>query len=233
MTPTLQDEEVALAGGRLTPSVVRVGDTVRRPRLHSSDFVGRLLRHVRGRGFQQAPEYLGGDDQEREVFRYIDGEVPAKFRRFEDEQVCAAARMLREFHDATRGSELAGSCPVVCHNDPGPNNFVFQQSLPVAIIDFDLAAPGDALWDLGYMAWSWCVSSRPDRLPVAEQAAQVRLLLDAYGLEQRSGIVDAMIARQSWNIEFWSKRSPTRDDVIEWSRQERAFTQAHRAAFRV
>jgi len=234
-------EEILLTGGRLTSGVVRVGDTVRRPHTASSGFVGQLLRRTRARGFVEAPEYLGCDEHNRDVFRYIPGDVPPKFRRFEDGQLITAVRLLRRFHEATRESELAGACSVVCHNDPGPNNFVFQQSQPVALIDFDFAAPGKPPSDVGYMAWTWCVSSRPDRQPVSEQAAQVRCLLDAYGPshEERAGIVDAMIMRQTRNIEFWTERrragaSPGAekiDEIIEWSRHERSFTESHRAVF--
>lgn len=55
-------------------------------------------------------------------------------------------------HDATRGSRLAGHSPTVCHHDPGPNNVVFRNGLPVAWIDFDTAAPGDPLEDVAYVA---------------------------------------------------------------------------------
>lgn len=243
MKAPAHDQEVALHGGRLTPGVVRIGDTVRRPPTASSAFVGRLLQHVHERGFYHAPEYFGRDEQGREMFRYISGDVPAKFRRFDDGQIRAAAKLLRKFHDATRGSELAGNYSVVCHNDAGPNNMIFQRSLPVALIDFDLAAPGEPLSDLGYMAWAWCVSSKTERQPVSGQALQVRCLLDAYGIrhEERAGFVDIIIERQSRNIEFWTERRRTAvccptetakiDEMIEWSRRERKFTEFHRLKF--
>ncbi|MGK5693264.1 phosphotransferase family protein [Streptomyces sp. URMC 128] len=61
----------------------------------------------------------------------------------------AAASLLRSFHDATRGSRLAGRHPVACHHDPGPNNTAFADDIPAAFIDFDTAAPGDPIEDLG------------------------------------------------------------------------------------
>ncbi|MEU4587783.1 phosphotransferase [Kitasatospora aureofaciens] len=81
------------------------------------------------------------------------GDVPARFRTWSNEQVAAAGALLRALHDATRGSALAGRHPVVCHHDPGPNNVTFRNGMPTAFIDFDTAAPGSALEDLGYMAW--------------------------------------------------------------------------------
>jgi hypothetical protein len=237
------EREVLLSGGRLTPGVVRVGDTVRRPAAATSDFVRQLLRYLKSEGFSRAPEHLGYDGLGRDTFRYIPGDVPSAFRRFDDDQIRAAARLLRDYHDVTRGSELRAHSPVVCHNDPGPNNFVFRDSLPVAIIDFDLAAPGEPVWDLGYMAWAWCISSKSERQPVEVQAAQVRCLIDAYGLnrDDRTRVVDAILARQEWNVHFWSKRLRVDADmqanrariheIILWTKQERAFTQAHRTQF--
>ncbi len=239
MTPP----EQPLSGGRDTRGVVRVGDTVRRPRKDSSTFVRGLLRHLETVGFAGVPRHLGEDSAGREIFDYIPGEVPAKFRYFADEQVAEAARLLRRFHDATRGSALAGDSPVVCHHDAGPNNTVFQSGRPVAFIDFDYAAPGEALVDLAYMGWSWCVSSRPDRGPPAIQAAQLGCLVDAYGLDTagRQGFVAAMIQRQAANKALWQQRlmhfdgPPTPlakiQEVIDWSEREMQFTVANGALF--
>ncbi|MFE2416329.1 phosphotransferase family protein [Streptomyces hokutonensis] len=134
----------------MTPGVVRVGDTVRRPVTQASLFVARLLGHLERRGYAGAPRHLGLDAAGRDTFSYLPGEVPARFRRWTDAQVAAAGALLRSLHDATRGCVLAGACPVVCHHDPGPNNAVFRDGLPYAFIDFDTAAPGDPLEDVGY-----------------------------------------------------------------------------------
>jgi len=237
--------EIALPPGRLTPGVVRVGDTVRRPRKDSSEFVARVLQLLAQEGFDAAPRYLGSDTQGRDVLSFIPGTVPPKWRRFEDAQVADAARLLRSFHDLTRGTLLAAHSAVVCHHDPGPNNFVFQDERPMALIDFDMAAPGEALEDVGYMAWAWCVSSKPDREAVQLQAEQVRVLADAYGLqaEERAGLVAAMIARQRRNMAFWSEqlvngfRGPETSEeklreFVAWSERELRFTAAHEPVFK-
>jgi hypothetical protein len=235
-------EALPLPTGRITPGVVRVGETVRRPWKSSSPFAALLLAHLETNGFSGAPRYLGRDEHGRDVLSYLPGEV-AKFQRFADIQLRATGELLRAFHDATRGSSLAGESSVVCHHDAGPNNFIFQDGRPVALIDFDMAAPGEPLEDLGYVAWVWCVSSKPERQPVSVQAAQVRLLVDAYGLEatQRVDVVDSILERQSRNARFWRDRltdpgsslaSVERiNEYIAWSLRERAYTETHRREF--
>lgn len=122
----------------------------------------------------------------------------------------------------------------MCHHDPGPNNAVFRGGLPVAFIDFDLAAPGDPLEDVGYLAWTWCVSSKPSAPEPDEQAGQLRVLADAYGLSggQRAGLVDAMLERQARNARWWAGRpEPRAPEVEAWSWREHAHTLAHRNRF--
>lgn len=143
-------EGVVLTGGRITAGVVRVGETVRRPAAPASGFVADLLVLLERRGFDGAPRYLRREGS-TDVLSYLSGEVPARFRTWSDQQVAAAGSLLRALHDATRDSVLAGSFPVVCHHDCGPNNVVFRDGLPYAFIDFDTAAPGLPLDDVGYM----------------------------------------------------------------------------------
>jgi Ser/Thr protein kinase RdoA (MazF antagonist) len=233
-----------LTGGRITQGIVRIGDTVRRPASPASPFVAELLALLTARGFTGAPRYLGRDEAGRDILSYLPGWVPERFRHWADEQIAAAGVLLRGLHDATRGSELAGRQPVVCHHDPGPNNAVFRDGRPVAFIDFDMAAPGSPLEDLGYLAWLWCVSSKAEAPPAGVQAGQVRLLADAYGLTraERHVLVDAMLERQCRNARWWAEASApgspplgaTRQQIadrIAWSRREHAHTAAHRAVF--
>jgi Phosphotransferase enzyme family len=235
-------DEFPLPGGRITRGVVRVGDTVRRPFKESSPFAARLLEHFGVLNVTWAPRYLGRDALERDVLTYLPGVVPPKWRTFTDEQVCEAGRLLRQFHDATRGSELAAGSSVVCHNDPGPNNLVFQDDRPFAFIDFDMAAPGEPIEDLGYMAWAWCISSKAERQPAALQAAQVRALIDAYGVAaDREALIPAILERLTRNIDFWTEKRTAPEstaltvdriaDNIEWSKRELVYASAHRELF--
>jgi hypothetical protein len=172
--------EIALTGGRITPGVVRVGDTVRRPAKRGAVDLEALLGLLAARGFDGAPRYLGIDAAGRVMLSFLEGEVPGDLGHFEDDQLEAAARLLRRFHDATAGSPLVpGNFEVVCHNDFGPPNAVFRGKLPWAMIDFDTAAPGTRLWDLGYSAFSWLDLGSPD-YSGTEQIRRLKLFTAAY-----------------------------------------------------
>jgi hypothetical protein len=229
-------DEVPLTGGRITSGVVRVGDTVRRPASARSEFVAELLALLVRQGFPGAPRYLGVDEIGRDMFSYQPGWVPARLRAFSDSQVTGAGSLLRGLHDATRRSRLAGDHPVVCHYDPGPNNVVFQGERPAGFIDFDTAAPGEPLDDLGAMAWLWCWSSKTAGRPVADQARQVRLVADAYGLDAagRRMVSGAMVAALRRNGAFWRERAtgghPRATIMIDWTHRELRHTIRHRHA---
>ncbi|RAK36612.1 phosphotransferase family enzyme [Actinoplanes lutulentus] len=221
-----------LGGGRLTPGVVKIGETVRRPK---SAFTRTLLRHLAQAGFDGAPKYLGRDELDRDILAFLPGDVPAKWRALTDDQVAAGGSLLRRFHEASRAlAERLGDGPVICHNDAGPNNTVFRHARPIAFIDFDFAAVGDPLEDVAYMAWSWCISSKPARGDAASQALQVRVLADAYELStaQRTRLMDAVHERLVRNERFWTSRAsngppvisgPPPAEVLAWTSTEKDF----------
>lgn len=236
------DVERPLTGGRLTTGVVQVGDTVRRPASAASRFVARLLACLAEKGFDGCPRHLGWDDQGRDVLSFLPGHVPARWRRFNDTQIHAAAVMLRRMHEATRdlAAEIGGG-EVICHHDPGPNNTIFRRGQPVAFIDFDFAAAGQPIEDVAYMAWSWCLSSRPDREPATEQARQVRVLADAYGLghADRQRLPAAIRQRLLRNETFWrdvlqdprlpQERHARAAETLKWTRREFRHIETHHA----
>lgn len=238
------ESAIPLTGGRMTPGVVRVADTVRRPATAASPFVAELLVLYERRGFAGAPRYLGRRDGV-DSFGFIPGTVPARFQTWTDTEIAAAGALLRAMHEASRGSALTGRHPVVCHHDPGPNNAVFRDGEPVAFIDFDTAAPGSPLEDLGYLAWTWCISSKVGAPTVEAQAARVRIAVDAYGLagRERGAVLDAILERQMRNARFWAEigsgqasASAVATDQqiaerIAWSRREHRHTVVNREAF--
>jgi aminoglycoside phosphotransferase (APT) family kinase protein len=185
-------DEQALEGGRQTAGLVRVGDTVRRPPHSRSEFVHAVLRHLEAVGFHGAPRLLGMDEEGREVLGFIEGEVHVT--PLSDARLESAAGLIRRFHDATAGSDLAHGEEVVCHGDLGPHNTIFAGDEAVGIIDWDEdVAPGPRLVDLGHAVWCF-VDVGESGGPLAEQGRRVRLMCDAYGWEDPIVVIDEIDA---------------------------------------
>jgi Ser/Thr protein kinase RdoA (MazF antagonist) len=211
------ERKTILTGGRVTQGVVHIGDTVRRPISGHSPFVHRLLRHLEHAGFDACPRLLAETDgEEREVLSYIPGDVPTDLGWWTDDQLGEAATLIRRLHDATAGSEIAAGAEVVCHNDLMPCNFVFVDALPRAIIDFDAAAPGTRIWDLGYAAWGW-LDAGNDEIAADEQARRLKMFANRYGWGDTEALVATMVERQRAQ----AARSEARDwkDAARWARQ--------------
>jgi hypothetical protein len=193
------EEELPLTGGRVTPGLVRLGNTVRRPPAANSDLVRRFLEYLASNGFEGAPAFLEVDEQGRDMLSFIDGVVPADLGFHADATLHGAASLIRRFHDL--GAALLASAGgdadvlVVCHNDLSPCNFVFRAGTPVAIIDFDAAAPGTRADDLGYAAWLWLDIGSPD-ISAGEQRRRLMVFLDAYGTDEVHSVLAAMLERQ-------------------------------------
>ena len=218
--------EIHLSGGRVTEGVVRIGDTVRRPSKPNSAFVRTLLAHLTGEGFDAAPRYLGDDEQGREILSFQPGEVPAEIdSTIPDETLIAAARLIRAYHDATAGSVLAGEDEVVCHNDLSPCNFVFRDGKPVGIIDFDAAAPGARLRDIGYAIFLW-LNVGTEGLPPSDQARRIRLFCEAYGIEPDAKVIVAIVDAVGANIE--RLRADHRFSDAEWWKAQLDWITQHR-----
>src|SRR5262249_47696006 len=92
-----------LAGGMGNRGeVLRVGDTVRRPVGDHSAAVSRLLEHLVGEGFP-APVQRGRDEEGRELFDWIEGDVPVPPYppwSLTDDALATVGRLLRRYHDA-------------------------------------------------------------------------------------------------------------------------------------
>gem|GEM_PF-752066 len=180
--------------------MVRVGDTVRRPA--ASPFVRRVLIYLGERGWAGAPRWLGVDERGRDVLSYLDGDVPWQRERQPamrtDAALAGIATLVRELHDLTAGTELAEGGEVVCHNDLSPRNTVYRDLLPVAILDWDIAAPGRRLHDVAHVCWQF-VGLGPGADP-HRAGRQVRLVAEAYGLGERGELVDTVLW---WQERCW------------------------------
>ena len=213
--------EIPLLGGRTTSRVVRIGDTVRRPIKESAPFVHELLRHLRARRFTAAPEFVGIDTAGREVLSFISGVVPSDLGYFSDAQLLAAARLLRQLHDATADCSLRERYEIVCHGDPSPCNCVFANGVPSAFIDFDDAHPGTRLEELGYAAWLWTDIGNDD-LSADVQGQRVAAFFQAYGL----GTNDAVSSILSAQVALTQRTDET--SVREWSNNCRDWVERNR-----
>lgn len=196
-----------------------MGDTVRRPLKPNSPFVRDLLAHLHDHDFDGAPRYLGPDDLGREVFSILPGEVPAELDpAIPDESLVLAAQMIRRYHDAAASSPLAGKHETVCHHDLSPCNFVFRDGLPVGVIDFDSAAPGARLQDVGYALFLW-LNLGTDGPPPREQARRLKLFCAAYGIKADGQVLEAIVEAVASNVE--RLRAEKRLTDAEWWQSQR------------
>jgi hypothetical protein len=119
------------------------------------------------------------------------------------QSLAAVARKVRQFHDLTAGTELADGREVVCHNDLSPRNTVYRdaggQLLPVAFIDWDIAAPGARVHDVAHVCWQF-VGLGPAVENAAEAASLVQVIADAYRLADRSALVETIMW---WQDRCW------------------------------
>ncbi|SMH42904.1 Phosphotransferase enzyme family protein [Rathayibacter oskolensis] len=235
--------EDALQGGNTTAGVVRVGDTVRRPRSYRSSFIAALLQELQAAELGWAPRYLGVDERGRDSFAYVDGTTTDHPSQRDEAAYRSVGTMLRELHESTRTSPLASGGACVVHGDPGPYNVIVASGLPVALIDWDSAHAGDPLEDVGYAGWTWCVQS-VGHIPVADQARRLRELVDGYGAAYAPDVVlTAVEAAQNRIIDAEStivadtrsgaRRRAHAAAAIEWARGDRTQLRRHRETFRI
>jgi Ser/Thr protein kinase RdoA (MazF antagonist) len=112
---------------------------------------------------------------------------------------------------------------VICHGDFGPWNLVWQEGMPIAVIDFDNVYPGDAGDDVAYALRMFVGYGFAPGEP-AELVRRTRLALTAYGSEFD---VPALLEREYDLAEDRCRRNG-------WERQlaklpiERAWLEANR-----
>ena len=131
----------------------------------------------------------------------------------------ALGALSRRLHDAAASFDSlphAGSwigpirAPVetICHNDIVPWNTVYRDRMPIALIDWDAAAPGPRAWDLAYAAAAFIPLTDPDDAfnsakagwsgaptNVTHRAARLRSLLDGYGMVLDQSFLELVVER--------------------------------------
>jgi hypothetical protein len=214
------DAEVPFANGNVS-GTVRVGQTVRRGAGPWTPAVHALLRYLKTAGFVGCPDVLGMDEKGREVLSFVPGETaPASLEGYADDAtLVAVAELYRAYHDVvsgfvppedaqwrfTVGAPAGGE--IVCHNDLGPWNTVFVADKPVALIDWDFAAPASRAWDLAYALWRWAPLYAEERFgPPAERARRIAIFCAAYGWHDPAALLPVIAERQR----------VMRDTLITW-----------------
>jgi Ser/Thr protein kinase RdoA (MazF antagonist) len=140
----------------------------------------------------------------------------------------AVARLLRRLHEASAsfvppadarwfGDDVDVDLPddlppeppadIVSHFDVTPQNVVFRDGAPVALIDFDLTRPGTRLRDVVNTAMWWVPLMPPGDSDPALRSGDVRARLSAFvdaydlGADERAAFCDVAVdgATRSWH----------------------------------
>ena len=238
----------------------RCGATVRRPRAPAARATHAVLDHLRRVGFAAAPRVLAVEG-ETEVLSWIPGQAarsPLPDWSLGEDSLVSVAELIGRFHLAMRSFDGAGlrwarptprayRGALVSHNDLHPGNVIFEGATAVGLIDFDLAGPGSATWDLATAVRCWCPLIADCDVPPAladRRFQRLALFLDAYGLAaaDRAAVVEALVPNHDWTYrivtdaaraghpgfsDYWSEVSRRTDRARDWMlRHTRALTAA-------
>ncbi|MFF7070106.1 phosphotransferase [Streptomyces pseudovenezuelae] len=196
------EDEVLTGGMANAGAVFRRGDLVERPAPRNARALHAHLLALKQHGFDAAPTPVALTSDGREQLTFVPGDVPLP--PFPDWAMTGAAlasvgSLLRRLHEAGAAVAVDTSAAwprdladpeggtLLCHNDVCPENVVFRDGRAAALIDFDLAAPGRALWDVAMTARYWVPMLDPGSAaafhpPGLDAAARLRILADSYGL---------------------------------------------------
>ena len=211
-------EEVPLGGGWVNVgAVVRVGDTVRRPRCANSPFVHEFLIGLERVGFDGAPRFLGIDDRGREILSLLPGEPMPNEHDPTADELRSAAELLRRFHAAAPG---------VVHGDPGQWNMLWVEGRATALVDFDGARRGAPLEDVGYLAWK-ALRLGPAGQSAVQQRPRLAILADAYGIAVDDALVAAIDGAMR-SMRAKGEREDWQQDVLAAIDGERAWLREKR-----
>jgi hypothetical protein len=232
--------EERLTGGNNVHEVVRVGDTVRRTRGSQANFAARVLIYLESVDYLYAPRYLGIDERDRDMLTFIPGRTTDHPSQRSLDACALGGKMLRELHDTTTGSDLAGGQECVIHGDPGPFNTIFRYGRPIALIDWDSCRPGRRIDDLAYMGWTWCVQSL-GHIPISQQAGNLRELRDGYGSLESEELIEAIMRRQAQiaKIEAVNAANPALGPIrrrhaeraVAWAMNDRELVKRNKKTF--
>jgi phosphotransferase family enzyme len=141
---------------------VRIGDTMRKPWLPSTERTTAYLLALRDRGID-LPEPHGRDEAGRLILDYVPGDLASDRGPLDGALLRRVGALLRTIHEASAGLPVpddwgvlipADRPDLLCHNDVAAWNLVIDGDRLV-LIDWDGAGPSTRLWDLAYAAISF------------------------------------------------------------------------------
>lgn len=237
--------DLAASQGLDVERIVRVGDSVRRPATRSSPAIHGLLRHLHNSGFTGCPVPHGFDDDGREMLHYIEGE-PGRFGWYPRQILVHFGSLLRDLHataaqwrppaDASWNEPILRITEVgpqtICHNDPNPTNVIFSARRPIALVDWELAAPNSVLADLAAATWAWVplfheelmtyfINSPPSLSILADR---ISALCDGYGYRDRQALVGGALQYLHARHESMRTRSDPRLRAM-WNSEQRRYSE--------
>ncbi|MFC1803391.1 phosphotransferase [Thermoproteota archaeon] len=207
--------EKQLDGGRITPGVTRIGNTVRRPEKKNSEYISQVLIYLEQKQFKYSQRYLGKDKQNRDIFAYVEGSVPPDLGYTTDLQLHSFMKIVREFHDISmdfvKSDEL-----VLCHDDLSPCNVVFREDCPWVIIDWDGVHPDERWQDLTYILWLWI--NIGDHRRKRKIVSRMNTALNIYGADEKTkkDFSDKFVQRMMRVLDETDVSRPDYDRVREW-----------------
>lgn len=161
-----------------------------------------LLRHLEEDGFAGAPRVLGIDEQGREVLTFVAGSDGRTARCYDDDALAQVAAMIRSYHRAVssftpppdshwRADPRAPHGTLLCHNDLSPANTIFLDGSPRAFIDWDLATPSTAVWDLSYAVRTFVPLYSPEDCAqmgyaLGRQTQRLQVFCEAYDMDDQT-----------------------------------------------
>ncbi len=114
--------------------------------------------------------------------------------------------------------------------------------MPIVLIDWDSARPGNRIWDVGYFAWTWCIQSQGN-VPVSDQVRRVRAVRDAYDdaldaddlLAQIGECQSFILSMARWGLnQLHTSRTRYENHrrAVAWAEGDRALFRSSRRLFR-
>lgn len=237
-------EGEALVGGMMNEGAVfRHGAVVERPAPRTARALHAHLLALAEHGFDAAPRPVRLTADGREQLTYIPGNValpPYPRWVMTETALRSVGSLLRRLHDASAAiavdtcaewprslADPAGGT-MLCHNDVCPDNVVFRDGHAVALIDFDLAAPGRAVWDVAMTARYWVPMLDPASAAAVhpgglDAPTRLRILADSYGLspQERADLPDVIEQATASCRAFVADRVTDGDPVYTQALSER------------